>query len=98
VSCTTPQLADVIRPFNPNVYILPNAIDPAQPQWKVTQAVRSHKPTIGWVGGISHLEDIKLLSGQIKRICENIEDYNIDDIEWKTKYVSHDTIKMKMSA
>jgi thymidylate synthase len=35
---------------------------------------------------------------EIKRICENIEDYNIDDIEWKTKYVSHDTIKMKMSA
>lgn len=70
VSCTTPQLADVIRPFNPNVYILPNALDYAQPQWKVTQATRSHKPTIGWVGGISHLEDIKLLSGQIKRICE----------------------------
>jgi thymidylate synthase len=35
---------------------------------------------------------------EIKRICENIEDYNIDDIEWKTKYVSHETIKMKMSA
>ena len=35
---------------------------------------------------------------EIKRICENIEDYNIDDIEWKTKYVSHEIIKMKMSA
>jgi thymidylate synthase len=35
---------------------------------------------------------------EIRRICENIEDYNIDDIEWKTKYVSHETIKMKMSA
>ena len=70
VSCTTPQLAEVIRPFNPNVYILPNAIDPAQPQWKVTQVIRSHQKTIGWVGGISHLEDIKLLSGQIKGICE----------------------------
>jgi thymidylate synthase len=35
---------------------------------------------------------------EIKRVCENIEDYNIDDIEWKTKYVSHETIKMKMSA
>ena len=35
---------------------------------------------------------------EIKRTCENIEDYNIDDIEWKTKYVSHEIIKMKMSA
>lgn len=35
---------------------------------------------------------------EIKRICENIEDYNIDDIEWKMKYVSHEIIKMKMSA
>lgn len=35
---------------------------------------------------------------EIKRLCENIEDYNIDDIEWKTKYVSHEIIKMKMSA
>lgn len=35
---------------------------------------------------------------EIKRICENIDDYCIDDIVWKTKYVSHDTIKMKMNA
>ena len=35
---------------------------------------------------------------EIKRLCENIEDYNIDDIEWKTKYVSHEAIKMRMSA
>lgn len=35
---------------------------------------------------------------EIKRTCENIEDYNIDDIVWKTKYVSHEIIKMKMSA
>jgi len=35
---------------------------------------------------------------EIKRVCENIEDYNIDDIEWKTKYISHEAIKMRMSA
>lgn len=35
---------------------------------------------------------------EIKRTCENIEDYNIDDIEWKTPYVSHEAIKMRMSA
>ena len=35
---------------------------------------------------------------EIKRLCKNIEDYNIDDIEWKTKYISHEAIKMRMSA
>jgi thymidylate synthase len=35
---------------------------------------------------------------EIKRTCENIEDYNIDDIEWKTPYLSHEAIKMRMSA
>lgn len=29
---------------------------------------------------------------------ENIEDYNVDDIEWITEYLHHDDIKMKMVA
>jgi hypothetical protein len=56
-----------LREFNPNVYILPNAVDTIQRQWN---AVTPHPKTIGWVGGISHVEDLKLLSGQIKPICE----------------------------
>jgi thymidylate synthase len=43
-------------------------------------------------------EPIEFPKIEIKRICENIEDYTIDDIEWKTKYVSHEAIKMRMSA
>jgi thymidylate synthase len=45
-----------------------------------------------------HREPMEFPKIEIKRICENIEDYNIEDIEWKTKYVSHEIIKMKMSA
>lgn len=67
VTCTTPQLAEKIQEINKNVYILPNAVDTIQRQWN---AEIVHPKTIGWVGGISHLEDLKLLSGQIKPICE----------------------------
>ena len=67
IQATTPQLADKIKEFNQNVYIVPNCVDPIQSQWNV---VSNHVPTIGWVGGISHLEDLKLLSGQIRPICE----------------------------
>ena len=35
---------------------------------------------------------------EIKNLHENINDYNMNDIEWKTKYLSHDAIKMNMSA
>jgi thymidylate synthase len=35
---------------------------------------------------------------EIKNVHENINDYCMDDIEWKTKYVSHEAIKMNMSA
>jgi thymidylate synthase len=33
---------------------------------------------------------------QIKNKFENIEDYSLDDIEWTTKYIFHESIKMTM--
>ena len=35
---------------------------------------------------------------QIKNKKENIEDYSLDDIEWKTEYKYHSAIKMEMKA
>lgn len=67
VQVTTHQLKERCDEFNSNVHIVPNCIDPVQMQWNV---ITEHPPTIGWLGGISHLEDLKLLSGQIKPICE----------------------------
>jgi glycosyltransferase involved in cell wall biosynthesis len=67
VQVTTPQLFEAASEINKKVVIIPNCIDPIQQQW---QQVTPHPPTIGWLGGISHLEDLKLLSGQIKPICE----------------------------
>lgn len=64
---TTEQLKAVIMPINANVHILPNYIDSNEPQWKATH---EHPLTIGYVGGFSHLEDLKLLSGQMEDICK----------------------------
>jgi len=68
VTCTTPQLAEKIHEFNDNVHILPNALDLTQPQWNEQ---KEHPLTIGWVGGISHTEDIKLLRDKIAPIIED---------------------------
>ena len=61
VMTTTPQLASVISPLNPNITIVKNALDYTHEQW---QAKTDHPLTIGWVGGISHEEDIKLRVGK----------------------------------
>lgn len=67
VMVTTPQLESKVKEFNTNTTIVPNALDTTQSQWLVE---KPHPFTIGWVGGLSHTEDLKLLSGQIKEICE----------------------------
>lgn len=69
VMVTTPQLADKITEFykGDNICIAPNALDFTQEQW---MGYEQHEPTIGWIGGISHVEDLKLLSGQIAPLCE----------------------------
>jgi glycosyltransferase involved in cell wall biosynthesis len=67
VMTTTPQLASVISGLNKNITIVKNCLDYSHEQWNKTT---EHPLTIGWVGGISHEEDIKLLEGQIAPICE----------------------------
>ena len=66
VTCTTEQLKQKVLEFNENVTILPNALDLTQAQWNQET---EHKPTIGWVGGLSHTYDIQLLRDQIEPIC-----------------------------
>lgn len=70
VMVTTPQLQEKVKEFNSNVTIVPNALDTTQSQWLMKD---DHKLTIGWVGGLSHTEDLKLLTGQIKAICEEYD-------------------------
>lgn len=60
VTCSTPELAAIVRPINPNVYIVPNAIDFHFRDW-VTDAPRPEeaqgKIVIGWSGGAWHEGD-----------------------------------------
>jgi hypothetical protein len=53
VTTTTNIFADEIKKLNRNVVILPNAIDPNEPQFKQPNE-SSDKIRIGWLGGSSH--------------------------------------------
>lgn len=56
VTVSTEQLADVIRPMNSNVHVLPNFIDEAL---LAHERPRAEKLTVGWAGSATHLVDFR---------------------------------------
>jgi glycosyltransferase involved in cell wall biosynthesis len=70
VTTTTDVFATEIGKFNKRVYVLPNAIDPEEKQYVPTPE-KSDRIRIGWLGGSSHLEDLKLLNGVVNKLKSN---------------------------
>jgi glycosyltransferase involved in cell wall biosynthesis len=68
VTTTTEIFANEIRKFNKNVIVLPNAIDPLEPQFN-EPTLPSEKIRVGWLGGSSHLHDLKLLDGTVSKLA-----------------------------
>jgi glycosyltransferase involved in cell wall biosynthesis len=67
VTTTTEIFAQEIRKFNKNVVVLPNAIDPSEGQFN-QPTPPSDKIRVGWLGGSSHLHDLKLLDGMVSKL------------------------------
>jgi glycosyltransferase involved in cell wall biosynthesis len=67
VITTTELFANEIRKFNKNVIVLPNAVDPTDPQFN-EPTLESEKIRVGWLGGSSHLHDLKLLDGMVQKL------------------------------
>jgi glycosyltransferase involved in cell wall biosynthesis len=67
VITTTEIFANEIRKFNKNVIVLPNAVDPADPQFN-EPTLPSEKVRVGWLGGSSHLHDLQLLGGMVSKL------------------------------
>jgi glycosyltransferase involved in cell wall biosynthesis len=66
VTTTTSIFADEIRRLNRNVVIFPNGINPEEPQFK-QPIEESDRIRVGWLGGSSHLHDLKLLEGFVNK-------------------------------
>lgn len=67
VTTTTPVFASEISKINKNVSVLPNGIDPNEPQFK-EKTLESDKIRVGWLGGSSHLHDLYLLDGMVSKL------------------------------
>jgi glycosyltransferase involved in cell wall biosynthesis len=69
VTTTTSLFADEILKINKNVFILPNAINPNEPQFK-EPTLESDKLRVGWLGGSSHLHDLQLLNESFGKLIK----------------------------
>ena len=76
VITTTSIFATEISKYNKNVYVLPNAINPNEPQFQA-ETNPSNKLRFGWLGGSSHLHDLKLLDGTFNALSPFKNDFSV---------------------
>jgi glycosyltransferase involved in cell wall biosynthesis len=76
VTTTTEIFAQEIKKFNKNVFVLPNAINPNEPQFK-HKTEPSDKLRFGWLGGSSHLHDLKILDNCFSKLGNLKEKYEL---------------------
>lgn len=67
ITTTTDIFAKEISKYNKNVHILPNAIDGRVKQF-ISNPEPSERIRIAWLGGSSHIEDLKLLTGLVGKL------------------------------
>ena len=75
VTTTTKIYANLIRKFNKNVVVFPNAIDPKNPQFN-EPTLESDRVRVGWLGGSSHHYDLMLLDksfGSLKKFSNKLQ-------------------------
>lgn len=72
ITTTTPLFADTIKKSINcrNIAILPNAVNPNEPQFK-SEKIDSDRIRFGWLGGSSHYHDLELLNSGISGILTN---------------------------
>lgn len=73
VTTTTEIFADKIKPYNKNVLVFPNAIDPDEEQYKPIKNP-SNKIRFGFVMGSAHEKDMEQIKGVFASLPQEIRD------------------------
>lgn len=69
VTVSTPELAEVFSPMNPNTFPLPNCIDLEDPIWNPRAEKEEGRVVVGWAGSPTHLEDFRLVVPALEALC-----------------------------
>ena len=70
VTTSTNHLAIRIKDYNENVYVLRNAINPEEDQWKI-EDVKNDKLRFGYIAGVHHNKDVELLYPNIIKVFKD---------------------------
>lgn len=73
VTTTTEIFANKIRKYNKNVLVLPNAIDPNEPQYKPIKSP-SKRIRFGFVMGSAHEKDMEQLKGVVESLPDDVKE------------------------
>jgi glycosyltransferase involved in cell wall biosynthesis len=69
VTVCSPRLAEVMRPYNPHVYVVPNGLPAEILTWQVPRR-DDGLVTLGWAGTPSTLPDLAPLAGRLRRFLD----------------------------
>jgi len=85
ITTTTPYLANKLKKFNNNTYVLPNLMD--MERWDGTTSDNtSDTIRIGWCGSITHLDDIKSVVEPLKQVLrenKNVQLVLVGDLRFR---------------
>lgn len=67
VTVTHERLGEACLPYNRNVWVLPNAINPKEPQFNIDHT-EGQRVRLFWAGGITHEPDLAILRNPMRRV------------------------------
>jgi glycosyltransferase involved in cell wall biosynthesis len=75
ITTTTEYLAQRIKEYNENVYVLPNSINPEETQWQHVE-VKNDKVRFGYIAGVHHNKDVELLHPNLVKLHKDNSIYD----------------------
>ena len=95
VTTTNDYLADHLRQYNKNVYVIPNYMD--LEYWDGPQENDHDKVRICYVGSVTHLTDVKMIVPALKKVLkkygDKVELLMVGDLRWRELFAGFGNIE-----
>jgi glycosyltransferase involved in cell wall biosynthesis len=84
ITVASPGIKDYLSWLNPNIYLLPNYLNPKLWDFQNPELTKGNTITIGYMGGDSHLPDFQMIETAILNILERFQG-RVKFITWGLK-------------